>query len=303
MTSLETSTQQQEQKCVMCSKTTNYPIELNERLYCSSTCVGKHREEVGEQQYQKDSIATFEKKRETGWIPERALMYINMCRQCNKKMVEMCKGNQYISGMHREELRKSETVSWCCHARFNLSSSLSDGTVPVEAARKIQAMAEEMAKNPKKSEEIVGPEALRKKMAKSGGLKGVTTTILDIAAAEMAKTPDYKPTEDKTPKEEGEIMIHYAACVECDPVFGAECEEQAVEKELNRCLDEVKGMTKGRWCEHTFHALSALLLNKSMTHEKLQKVIDSAEQIIKEKNDLGVSTRHLFIALGRAVEC
>ncbi len=301
MTSLETSAQQQE--CVICGKKTNYPMELNEKLYCSSTCLSKYREEIGEHQFEKDTIATFDKKRDTGWIPERALMYIGMCQRCSKKMKEMCKGNQYISGMNREKLRETETVSWCCHARFNLSSSLSDGTVSLEAARKIQSMAEEMVKNPERCEEVVGPETLRKKMAKPGGLKGVTTTILDIAAAEMAKNPDYKPTVDKTPKVEGEIMIHYAACLECDPVFGAECEEQAVEKELNKCLDEVGKMTTIRWCEHTTHALSALLLNKNMSREKIQKIVNSAEQIIKEKNDPGINTRHLFIALGRAVEC
>jgi hypothetical protein len=300
MTGLEANSQ--EQKCVICGNAASYPIELNERLYCSSTCLSKYREEVGERQFEKDSIATFDKKRETGWIPERALMYINMCQRCSKKMKEMCKGNQYVSGMNRENLRQSETVPWCCHARFNLSSSLSDGTVSLESARKIQSMAEEMVKNPRKCEGIVGPETLRKKMAKPGGLKGVTTTILDIAAAEMAKNPDYKPMEDKTPKEEGEIMIHYAACLECDPVFGAECEEQAVEKELNKCLDEVGKMTKAHWCEHTLHALSALLLNKNMTREKLQKIVNSAEQIIREKDDPGINTRHLFIALGRAVE-
>ena len=301
MTELETSAQQQE--CVVCGKKTNYPMELNERLYCSSTCLSKYREEVGERQFEKDSIATFNKKRDTGWIPERALMYINMCQRCSKKLKETCKGNQYVSGMNREKLRQTETVTWCCHARFNLSSSLSDGTVSLEAARKIQSMAEEMVKNPEKCDEVVGPETLRKKMAKPGGLKGVTTTILDIAAAEMAKNPDYETTVDKTPEEEGEIMIHYAACLECNPVFGAECEEQAVEKELNKCLDEVGKMTKALWCEHTLHALSALLLSKNMSSEKLQKIVDSAEKIIKEKNDPGINTRHLFIALGRAVEC
>ena len=291
----------QQQTCVICNNRTNYPIELNEKLFCSSTCLNAYREKVGERQYEKDSLATFEKKRDTGWIPERALMYIKMCQRCNKTMKEMCKANQYISGMNREKLRKTETVPWCCHARFNLSSSLSDGTVSFESAQKIQSMAEAMVKNPQKCEEIVGPETLRKKMSKPGGLKGVTTTILDIAAAEMAHNPEYKPMEDKTPKETGEIMIHYAACLECDPVFGAECEEQAVEKELNKCLDVVGKMTKARWCEHTQHALSALLLNKNMTHEKLQKIINSAEQISKEKNDPGLNTRHLFIALGRAV--
>jgi hypothetical protein len=271
-------------------------------MYCSSTCLNKYREEVGEQQFQKDSIATFEKKRDTGWIPERALMYINMCRRCNKNLRDMCKANQYISGMNRAKLRQTESVPWCCHARFNLSSSLSDGTVPLSSAQKIQAMAEEMVKNPKKCEEIVGPKTLRKKMAKPGGLKGVTTTILDIAAAEMAVNTKYRKEMDKTPKEEGEIMIHYAACLECDPVFGAECEEQAVEKEANKCLEEVRSMTHSRWCEHTLHALSALLLNRNLTRENLQNVIYTTEQIVKEKNDTGVNTRHLFIALGRAVK-
>jgi hypothetical protein len=216
-------------------------------------------------------------------------------------MEEMCKANQYVSGMNREHLRKTETVPWCCHARFNLSSSLSDGTVSLEAARKVQAKAEEMVKNTSICNDMIGPESLRKKMCKPEGLKGVTTTILDIAAAEMAKNPDYTPVEDKTPREQGEIMIHYAACLECDPVFGAECEEQAVEKEANKCLDIVKEMTTERWCEHTLHALSALLLNRNMTGEKLQKIVSAAEQIIKEKNDPGINTRHLFIALGRSV--
>lgn len=299
MNQLETSSQQP-QKCVICGQTTNYPIELNERMYCSSSCISKYREEVGERQFEKDSIATFDKKRDTGWIPERALMYINMCQRCNKDLKVMCKANQYVSGLNREKLRRTETVPWCCHARFNLSSSLSDGTVPLSSAQGIQAMAEELVKNHEKCEEIVGPEALQKKMAKEGGLKGVTTTIIDIAAAEMAKNPEYKPEEDKTPKEDGEIMIHYAACLECDPVFGAECEEQAVEKDLNKCIDEVSKMTHALWCEHTLQALSALLLNKNMTHEKLQSIVDSAEKISKEKNDPGINTRHLFIALGRA---
>ena len=96
-------------------------------------------------------------------------------------------------------------------------------------------------------------------------------------------------------------MIHYAACLECDPVFGAECEEQAVEKDLNKCVDEVSKMTHSLWCEHTLQALSALLLNKNMTLEKIQSLINAAEEIAKEKDDPGINTRHLFIALGRAV--
>ena len=300
MAQLETSSQQPT-ICIICGQPTNYPIELNDKTYCSSICLNKYRDEIGEARFQKESIATFEKKRDTAWIPERALMYINMCRRCNKNLREMCKSNQFVSGMHRDALRRTETVPWCCHARFNLSSSLSDGTVPLSSAQKIQKMAEDMVKSPSVCAEVVGPETLRKKMSKQGGLKGVTTTALDIAAAEMAKNPAYKPQEDKTSQEQGEIMIHYAACLECDPVFGAECEEQAVEKELNQCIEKVSPMTHARWCEHTMHALSALMLNKHITAETLQQIINSSENIAKEKNDPGINTRHLFIALGRAV--
>jgi hypothetical protein len=285
----------------MCGNLTSYPMELNDKMYCSSSCISKYRNEVGERQFEKDSIATFEKKRSSGWIPERALMYIGMCQRCNKNLKEMCRGNQYISGLHREDLRRSETVPWCCHARFNLSSSMSDNTVPLSSAQKIQAMAEELVKNPEKCKEVVGPENLRKKMSKPEGLKGVTTTIVDIAAAEMAKNTEYKKMNNEISKEDGEIMIHYAACTECNPIFGAECDEQAVEKDINNCVDEVRKMIHSVWCEHTLQALSALLLNKNMTHKKLQNIINSAEAIAKENNDYGLNTRHLFIALGRAV--
>ena len=182
-----------------------------------------------------------------------------------------------------------------------MSSSLADRTVPLEAAQKIQALAEELVKNPKKCEELIGPESLRKKMAKAEGLKGVTTTIIDLAAGEMARNFDSKTIDEKTPKEDGDIMIHYAACLECDPVFGAECEEQAVEKDLNNCVDAVRKMTHSLWCEHTLQALSAILLNRKMTTERLQKIIASAEHIARVNNDPGLNTRHLFVALGRAV--
>jgi hypothetical protein len=43
------------------------------------------------------------------------------------------------------------------------------------------------------------------------------------------------------------------------------------------------------------------MLNKHMTAEKLQQIITASENIAKEKKDPGINTRHLFIALGRAV--
>lgn len=302
MASQHPRTEPEEKTCATCGNKTRYPLELNQKFYCSSSCLREYRDKVGHHQFHRDTLATFEQKRQRGGIPERALLYNSMCRRCHKIMAEMCKSNQYINGLHRDELRRTETTPWCCHARFNLSSSLSDGSVPVEAARKIQAMAEELVRNSDRCEEIVGPEGLRAKMAKPGGLQGVTTTILDIAAAEIASNPDFAPTEDRTPDPgDGEFMVHYAACLECDPAFASECEEQAVEKEINKCIDEVQAMTKARWCEHTLNALSALRLNRNMTREKLQRVIDSAERLSEDKKEFGVTTRHLFITLGRAV--
>ncbi len=96
-------------------------------------------------------------------------------------------------------------------------------------------------------------------------------------------------------------MVHYAACLECDPAFASECHEQAEEKEINKCIDEVQQMTRVRWCEHTLNALSALRLNRNMTHGKLQQIIDSAERLSADNEHFGVTTRHLFITLGRAV--
>jgi len=39
-----------------------------------------------------------------------------------------------------------------------------------------------------------------------------------------------------------------------------------------------------------------------MTREKLQRIVLAAEQLKAERNDFGVTTRHLFITLGRAVQ-
>ena len=50
---------QQPHTCVICDEKTDYPIELNDKMYCSSTWIRKYRDEVGERQFEKDSIANF----------------------------------------------------------------------------------------------------------------------------------------------------------------------------------------------------------------------------------------------------
>jgi len=145
------------------------------------------------------------------------------------------------------------------------------------------------------------PETLKRKMLKEGGLSGVTTVMLDLAFAELATNTEYKKLEGTPPKVEGESMFHYAACLECDPVFGAECEEQAIEKETNDCVDKVKKMTHSLWCQHALHALSALMLNKNMDDNRIENLIKLAENVAQEKNHPGVTTSDLFISMGRAV--
>ena len=81
-----------------------------------------------------------------------------------------------------------------------------------------------------------------------------------------------------------------------------ESRQQAEEKEVNKCIDEVQEMTTERWCEHTLNALSALRLNRNMSPEKLQAIVASAERLKGEMEDFGVTTRHLFITLGRSVQ-
>ncbi|MBI5375215.1 MAG: hypothetical protein HZA77_07250 [Candidatus Schekmanbacteria bacterium] len=292
-----------EAKCVTCSK--DIPIheamELNEKYFCSSTCLGKYREQIGERQFDKESLATFEKKQATGWIPERALKYIHMCQSCNKKLRETCKSLEAVSGVNRFKIAESEGMPWCCHARFNISSSMADGTVPLSSVIKVQKLAEELAKNPEKVKTMVKHDTLKKKLLKEDKLHGITTVLYDLAFGELAKNTDYKNPGGTPPKVEGEHMFHYAACLECDPIFGAECEEQAIEKELNECVEKVEAMTKSLWCKHALHSMSALNLNKNVDDNRLQGLIRFAEKVAEEKGHPGVTTSDMFIAMGRAV--
>ena len=289
-------------QCVTCSKEVKIQdaMELNEKYFCSSTCLGKYRESIGEKQFDKESLATFEKKKNTGWIPERALKYIHMCQSCNKKLRETCKSLEAISGASRFKVAETEGMDWCCHARFNLSSSMTDGNVPNETVQKVQKLAEDLAKNPSLAQNMVRHDSLKKKLQKSDGLHGITTVLYDLAYAELATNTEYKKLEENPPVVEGEHMFHYAACLECDPVFGAECEEQAVEKEINACVDKVHSLTNSLWCQHALHSMSALALNKNMDDERLQGLIKLAEKVADDKGHPGVTTSDMFISLGRA---
>ncbi len=82
MTSVDSGSQQATKTCAIRGSTTSYPIELNEKFYCSSSCLREYRDDVGHHQFHRDTLATCEQKREREGIPERALSALRL----NKNM-------------------------------------------------------------------------------------------------------------------------------------------------------------------------------------------------------------------------
>jgi hypothetical protein len=173
-------------------------------------------------------------------------------------------------------------MHWCCHGHFNLSASLSDGTVSLDTAQKVQRHAE--------------------KLAKEYGHKGVTVVTLTIAFADLLKNLDYEKRIGTPPEIDVPEMSHAAACLLCNPDFGKQCEVQ-VEEEF-RLVEKVKPRVKNLWCQHCIQALAHLMINRK--EEEGIKLVDSAvvlaEKVADERGHKGVVTADLFVALGRMIE-
>ena len=217
---------------------------------------------------------------EQKWVPKYSNDYIKMCGYCPKKLAETCHSQTEISGVYHDDVVDTETMHWCCHARFILSASMSDGTVPFEVGKKVQKRAEEITRKQ--------------------GIKGVTTINTTNAFADLATDFTYKKMEDKSPQSKKLEMSHAAACLLCNPDFAKQCEEWVV-KEFER-VDTVRKHLKGKglWCAHTVQALADILIERENGEELIDKIIPLAEQVAKEKGHPGVITRTLFLALGRA---
>ena len=170
-------------------------------------------------------------------------------------------------------------MHWCCHARFILSASMSDGMVPFEVGKKVQAHAEELARGE--------------------GIRGVTPVNISNAFADLAKNFDYKKLPENPPQPKPLEMSHAAACLLCNPDFARQCEVQ-VEKEF-QLVDRAKKLINVLWCAHTVQSLAEILIDRENGEELLKKIILLVERVAQEKGHPGVITKDLFVGLGRSV--
>jgi len=203
-----------------------------------------------------------------------------MCARCSKKLSEVCHANTDISAAYHDILGDTEEYRWCCHARFCLSAALSDGTVPMSTALKVQRYAENKAREQ--------------------NVRGVTTVNISQSFAELARDFAYKKLPEKLPEVQELDMSHFGACLLCDEAFGRQCEAQ-VEREF-QLLDRAKEFVNNKlWCGHTVNVIADVLIDREDGEELAKKIIPVADQVAEEKGHPGVITRDLFIALGRSI--
>jgi hypothetical protein len=253
-------------------------IDLKDLTFCSNQCLDQYTRKVGQREFNRKYADVFVPGEGKGWVPKYANEYIQMCMRCPKKLSETCQAEMDLSATHHDSITESENYRWCCHARFCLSSGLSDGTVPLEAALKVQRYAEEKAKKQ--------------------NIKGVTPVILAEAFADMVKNFDYQKLPENLPEVKPMTISHFGACLLCDAPFGQQC-EALCEREF-ALLDKAKSLVKKVWCAHTVNVLADMLIDRESGQELLvNKVIPFADKVAEEKGHPGVITRDLFISLGR----
>jgi len=255
-------------------------IELKDLVFCSTACFETFKNSMSRKEFFKEYGDAF-KPDEQKWVPKYSNDYIKMCGYCPPKLSEACRSELDISGVYHDDVIDSETMHWCCHARFILSSSMSDGTVSFDVGKKVQQRAEEITSKQ--------------------GIKGVTTINTTNAFADLAKNFTYKKVHEHPPQPKEMSMSHAAACLLCNPDFAKQCEVQVV-KEFS-LVDTVKKHLKGRalWCAHTIQALADVLIDRENGEELIDRIIELSEKVAKEKGHPGVITRDLFVALGRSI--
>jgi hypothetical protein len=253
-------------------------IELKELVFCSTACFEKFRNSMSRREFFKRYGDSF-RPDEQHWVPKYSNDYVKMCGYCPAKLQEACRSELDLSGVYHDDLAESAAIHWCCHALFVLSASLSDGTVPYDAAMKVQRHAEDLAR--------------------AAGLRGVTPVTVSNAFADLARNFEYaKPTENP-PEVKTLGMSHAAACLLCSPDFARQCEAQ-VEREF-QLAEAAKNEIHGLWCSHTVQSLAEMLIDRDGGIELIRKIIPLAESVAAEKGHPGVITRDLFIALGRSL--
>ena len=267
--------------CHQCGKDLEMKfIELKDLVFCSTSCFEEFRNSMSMRDFYKnygDAFTPDEQK----WVPKYSNDYIKMCGYCPKKLAETCHSQTEISGVYHDDVIDTETMHWCCHARFILSCSMSDGTVPFEIGKKVQKRAEEITREQ--------------------GIKVVTTINITNAFSDLAKDFTYKKLQENPPQPKELEMSHAAACLMCNPDIGKQCEEWVI-KEFQMVDTAKKHLkSKGLWCTHTIQFLADILIEMENGEGLIDKIIPLAEQVAQEKGHPGVITRDLFLALGRTV--
>ena len=255
-------------------------IELKDLVFCSSTCFENFKNKMSRKDFFKNYGEAF-KPDEQKWVPKYSNDYIKMCGYCPPKLAEACRAELDISGVYHDDVVDTETMHWCCHARFVLSAAMSDGTVSFETGKRVQARAEELARKE--------------------GIRGVTPISISNAFADLGTNFEYTKLQENSPEPKELEMSHAAACLLCNPDFAKECEVQ-VEKEF-QLAGIVKEMVKSRglWCSHVVQSLAEILIERENGEETIQRIIDLTEKVAQEKGHPGVITRDLFVAMGRSV--
>jgi len=252
-------------------------IELKDLVFCSNRCLEKYKDKMGQKKFYREYSDAFLPGEGKGWVPKHSNEYVQTCIRCPKKLTEACQGEMGISAAYHDSLAESEERHWCCHARFCLSSSISDGTVTPEAALEVQRYAENKSKEQ--------------------NLRGETTITLNQSFADPVKNLPYRRLPENLPPQKPMTMSHFGACLLCDPAFGQQCEAQA-EREF-QLLHKVEPLIKNLWCAHTVNVLADMLIDREDGEQLLNKIIPVADQVAQEKESPGVTTRSLFITLGR----
>jgi hypothetical protein len=252
-------------------------IELKDLVFCSNQCLEKYKDKMGQKKFYREYGDAFLPGEGKGWVPKHSNEFVQTCIKCPKNLTEACQAEMEISAALHDSLAESEERHWCCHARYCLSSSLSDGTVPIEAALKVQRYAEDKSKGQ--------------------NLRGVTTIALNQSFADLVKNFTYRELRENLPPQKPVEMSHFGACLLCDPSFGKQCESQA-EREF-QLLHKVEPLIEKLWCAHTVNVLADMLIDRGNGEELLRNIIPVADQVAEEKGTPGVTTRSLFITLGR----
>jgi hypothetical protein len=252
-------------------------IEIKELVFCSNQCLEAYIDKTGPRKFQRQYSDVFVPGEGKGWVPKYANDYIQMCVRCPKKLTDSCHGERELSAAWHDSLTESEEHRWCCHARFCLSASLGDGTVPVKTALRVQRYAENKAREQ--------------------DLRGVTTVTLSQSFGDLATNFEYRKLPDNPPEVKPMTMSHIGACLLCDEPFGRQC-EGLVEREF-QLLDKAKSFVQRTWCGHTVNVLADMLIDRDDGEELVKKIVPFADQVAQEKEYPGVTTRILFVSLGR----